>query len=152
MYCHGSNSTPTFKCHCRSPSDCNWVFKFNTKKKLIYTIEYFYLIAIQFTTSMAGNMQLCCSSILLLVQNGQKNWMVIIKAFHIHQTYLIMIHWFPLLLRHTPAIQQVENKSSVSLKEVEDVIVSIYSREYPIDYIVLKTKQKLNGRPCKLLF
>lgn len=52
------------------------------------------------------------------------------------------------LLRKTTTVLQLADHSTVNPKGiVEDVMVSIDSWEYPIDFLVLQTKDKLTGYP-----
>lgn len=55
------------------------------------------------------------------------------------------------LLRHASIVLQLENRSTVTLEGVlEYVIVLIDSWYYTIDFLVLQTKEKLNGYPLIL--
>jgi hypothetical protein len=50
------------------------------------------------------------------------------------------------LLRYMPTILQLADRSTINLEEVlEGVMVSLDSWEYPIYFIVLQSKSKLNG-------
>ena len=54
-------------------------------------------------------------------------------------------------IRPTPTILELENRSKVKPKGVvDDVIVSIDSWEYPIDFIILQPKSNLGGHPLIL--
>ena len=55
------------------------------------------------------------------------------------------------LLRHTPTVLQLADASTVCPEGVlEDIMISIDSWQYPADFIVLRTKAKLNGYPLIL--
>ena len=54
-------------------------------------------------------------------------------------------------IRPTPTILELADRSKVKLEGVvDDVIVSIDSWEYPIDFIILQPKSNLGGHPLIL--
>ena len=54
-------------------------------------------------------------------------------------------------LRKTTIVLQLVDRSTVNLEGIfEDVMVTIDSSEYPIDFLVLKPKTKFNGYPLIL--
>ena len=55
------------------------------------------------------------------------------------------------LLRHTATILQSENSSTIYLEGMlDDITVCVDSWEYPTNFIVLRTKNKLSGYPLIL--
>ena len=54
-------------------------------------------------------------------------------------------------MRPTPIVLQLAYKSIVKLEGIfEDVIVSVYSWEYPTNFMVLQSKSNLGGYPLIL--
>ena len=54
-------------------------------------------------------------------------------------------------LRCTATILQLVDSSTIfPLGVLEDIVVSLESWEYPVDFIVLETKEKLRGYPLIL--
>ena len=54
-------------------------------------------------------------------------------------------------IRTTTTILELVDRSKVVLEGIlEDIIVSLYSRGYPIDLLILKPKANLGGHPLIL--
>ena len=60
------------------------------------------------------------------------------------------MHWFT-NLRPTPMVLELVDRSMISPKEIlEDVVISVDSWEYPVDFLVLYPKTKMGGHPLVL--
>jgi len=73
------------------------------------------------------------------------------SAIDVMTKYIILGLYRQELLKHAPIILQLEDRSIVNPKGVfENVMVSIYSWDCPIYFIVFQTKSKLDGYPLIL--
>ncbi len=63
----------------------------------------------------------------------------------------ILSHLHIIGLRETPTILELANSSTIKLDGmIEDVIVTLFSWEYPIDFVVLSPKASMGGYPLIL--
>ena len=73
------------------------------------------------------------------------------EAINVMIKYIMLNLNLQTFLRNTTTILQLKNSSTVCLEGmIEDVTIHVHSWEYPMDFIVLRTKNNFSGYPLIL--